>query len=198
MEILSSPATLALICVNIIISIYAFYVDRTFINQFAFQVQAVRDQKQYYRILTSSFLHANLAHLLLNMMTLFFFGPEVERLLGKSGFLVVYFGAIIASGLVSLRVNRNNPAYASIGASDAVSGVVLSFCCFHPFQPLYIMFIPIPIPAILYGVLFMAISAQLMERTNRVIAHEGHLGGALAGVALTILMRPDVVMRLFG
>ncbi|MEK7265855.1 MAG: rhomboid family intramembrane serine protease [Pseudomonadota bacterium] len=198
MEILSSPATLALICVNIIISIYAFYIDRTFINQFAFQVQAVRDQKQYYRILTSSFLHANLAHLLLNMMTLFFFGPEVERLLGKSGFLVVYFGAIIASGLVSLRVNRNNPAYASIGASDAVSGVVLSFCCFHPFQPLYIMFIPIPIPAILYGVLFMAISAQLMERTNRVIAHEGHLGGALAGVALTILMRPDVVMRLFG
>lgn len=198
MDILSSPATLALMCVNIIISIYAFYVDRTFVNQFAFQVQAVRDQKQHFRILTSSFLHGNLAHLLLNMMTLFFFGPEVERILGKLGFLVVYFGAIIASGLVSLKVNRNNPAYASIGASDAVSGIVLSFCCFHPFQPLYIMFIPIPIPAILYGVLFMAISAQLMERSNRVIAHESHLGGALAGVALTILMRPDVVMRLFG
>lgn len=198
MDILSSPATLALICVNVIIGIYAFYIDRTFINQFAFQVHAVRDQKQYYRILTSSFLHANLAHLLLNMMTLFFFGPEIERILGKLGFLVVYFGAIFASGYVSLKVNRDNPSYSSIGASDAVSGVVLSFCCFHPFQPLYLMFIPIPIPAILYGVLFMAISAQLMERSNRVIAHEGHLGGALAGVALTILMRPDVITRFFG
>lgn len=198
MDILSSPATLALICVNIIISIYAFYIDRTFINQFAFQVHAVRDQKQHYRILTSSFLHANLAHLLLNMMTLFFFGPEIERILGKLGFLVVYFGAIVASGFVSLKVNRDNPSYSSIGASDAVSGVVLSFCCFHPFQPLYLMFIPIPIPAIVYGVLFMAISAQLMERSNRVIAHEGHLGGALAGVALTILMRPEVVTRFFG
>ena len=197
MEILSSPATLALMCVNVIISLYAFYVDRTFINQFAFQVHAVRELKQQYRIVTSSFLHGGHAHLLLNMMTLFFFGPEVERILGKLGFLIVYFGAILASGVVSLKVNRDNPSYASVGASDAVSGVVLSFCCFYPFQPLYIMFIPIPISAILYGVLFMAISAQLMERSNRVIAHEGHLGGALAGVALTILMRPDVVTRLF-
>lgn len=197
MEILSAPATLALICVNIVISIYAFFVDRTFINQFAFQVHAVRDLKQQYRVVTSSFLHGGVAHLLLNMLTLFFFGPEVERILGKLGFLLVYFGAIITSGIVSLKVNRNNPDYASVGASDAVSGVLLSFCCFYPLQPLYIMFIPIPIPAILYGVLFMAISAQLMERSNRVIAHEGHLGGALAGVVLTILMRPDVVTRIF-
>lgn len=197
MEILSAPATLALICVNIVISIYAFFVDRTFINQFAFQVHAVRDLKQQYRVVTSSFLHGGVAHLLLNMLTLFFFGPEVERILGKLGFLLVYFGAIITSGVVSLKVNHNNPDYASVGASDAVSGVLLSFCCFYPLQPLYIMFIPIPIPAILYGVLFMAISAQLMERSNRVIAHEGHLGGALAGVVLTILMRPDVVTRIF-
>ena len=197
MEPLGTPATLALICVNVIISLYAFYGDRSFINQFAFQVHAVRDLKQHYRIVTSSFLHANFAHLLLNMMTLFFFGPVVEEILGKLGFLVVYFGAILTSGFVSLRVNRDNPSYASVGASDAVSGVVLSFCCFFPFEPIYIMFIPVGIPAALYGVLFILLSAQLMERSNRVIAHEGHLGGALAGLALTILMRPDVVTRLF-
>lgn len=197
MEIFSAPATLALIGANLIASAYAFYVDRTLVNRFAFQVHAVRELKQQYRIVTSSFLHGNFAHLLLNMMTLWFFGPEIERILGKLGFLVVYFGAIIVSGFVSLKVNRDNPAYASLGASDAVSGVVLSFCCFYPFQPLYILFFPIGIPAILYGALFIAISAQLMERSDRVIAHEGHLGGALAGVALTILMRPDVLTRLF-
>ena len=197
MDFGAAPATLALICVNVAISLYAFYGDRTFINHFAFQVRAVRELKQHYRIVTSSFLHANFPHLLLNMMTLFFFGPEVERILGKLGFLVVYFGAILASGLVSLRVNRDNPLYASVGASDAASGVVLSFCCFYPFQPIYIMFIPIGIPAILYGALFIFVSAQLMERSNRVIAHEGHLGGALAGVVLTVLMRPEVLTRLF-
>lgn len=194
----SAPATLALICVNIIISLYAFFGDRTFINQFAFQVGAVRDQKQHYRMLTSSFLHGNLPHLFLNMLTLFFFGPVVEDQLGKLGFLVVYFGSILASGFVSLYVNRGNPAYSSIGASDAASGVVLSYCCFFPFSSLYIPFLPFPIPAILYGVFFIFISAQLMERSNRVIAHEGHLGGALAGAVLTVLMRPEVVLRIFG
>lgn len=193
-----APATVALLCVNVIVSLYALLFDRTFINQFAFQVHAVHDLKQQYRIITSSFLHANIPHLILNMLTLFFFGPEVERIFGMLGFLVIYFGAILASGAVSLKVNRNNPGYSSVGASDAVSGVVLSFCCFHPLQPLYIMFIPIPIPAILYGVIFIALSAQLMERTNRVIAHEGHLGGALAGVALSILMKPEIVTRFFG
>ncbi|MFZ5618855.1 MAG: rhomboid family intramembrane serine protease [Pseudomonadota bacterium] len=197
-DLLSAPATFALICVNIIISLYAFYGDRTFINQFAFQVRAVSELKQHYRIITSSFLHGNFAHLLLNMMTLYFFGPVVEGILGKLGFLVIYFGAIVASGVVSLRFNRNNPAYASVGASDAASGVVLSFCCFYPLEKIYILFIPIGIPAIVYGALFIAISAQMMERENRVIAHEGHLGGALAGVALTVLMRPEVVTRLFG
>lgn len=193
-----APATVALLCVNVIVSLYALLFDRTFINQFAFQVHAVHDLKQQYRIITSSFLHANIPHLILNMLTLFFFGPEVERIFGMLGFLVIYFGAILASGAVSLKVNRNNPGYSSVGASDAVSGVVLSFCCFHPLQPLYIMFIPIPIPAILYGVIFIALSAQLMERSNRVIAHEGHLGGALAGVALSILMKPEIVTRFLG
>ncbi|MCB2112841.1 MAG: rhomboid family intramembrane serine protease [Parvularculaceae bacterium] len=197
MDLFSAPATLALILVNTAISLYAFYGDRTFINQFAFQVHAVRDLKQHYRIVTSSFVHANLPHLILNLMTLFFFGPEVERILGKLGFLVVYFGAIITSGLVSMRVNRDNPKYASVGASDAVSGVVLSFCCFYPFEKIYFLLLPVGIPAILFGALFILLSAQMMDRQDRVIAHEGHLGGALAGLALTILMRPEVVTRLF-
>jgi membrane associated rhomboid family serine protease len=199
MEALSAaPATYALIVVNIAISLYAFFGDRNFINQFAFQVRAVRELKQQYRIVTSSFLHANGPHLLLNMLTIWFFGPPVEEILGTLGFLVVYFGAILVSGFVSLRVNRNNPAYSSVGASDAASGLVLSFCCFYPFQPIYILFIPFGIPAILYGALFILISARLMERTDRVIAHEGHLGGAVAGAALTVMMKPEVVMQFFS
>jgi membrane associated rhomboid family serine protease len=194
----SAPATYALIAANIVVSLYAFLGDRTFTNQFAFEVNAVRYLKQHYRVVTSSFLHVNFFHLALNMMTLFFFGPSIEDILGTNGFLVIYFGAIIVSGVISLIVNKNNPSYSSVGASDAASGVVLSFCCFYPFQPLSILFIPIPIPAILYGALFIFISAKLMEREGRVIAHEGHLGGAIAGVALTLLMRPDIIARLFS
>ena len=130
MEIAIAPATYALIASNLIISLYAFYGDRGFINQFAFQVDAVTRRDEYWRVVTSSFIHANLPHLLMNMMTLYYFGPAVEKTLGKLGFLIVYFGAIIVSGIVSVMANRKNPAYSSVGASDATSGVILSFCCF--------------------------------------------------------------------
>ncbi|NOX83009.1 MAG: rhomboid family intramembrane serine protease [Alphaproteobacteria bacterium] len=198
MDLPDAPATIALIIVNLIVSVYALSVDREFANSFAFHVGAVARKKQHYRIFTSSFLHGDYFHLLFNMMTLWFFGPTVEGLLGTDGFLVVYFGAILTSGIVSFYVNRNRPDYSSLGASDGVSGVVLSFCLFFPLAPLYLMFIPIPIPAFIFAAVFIAVSAGLMGRESNRIAHEGHLGGAIAGVVLTVLMKPEVVGQIFG
>jgi len=195
---LRAPATIALIIANLIASLYGLLGDRRFIGEYAFHVGALARARQHYRVFTSSFLHADFFHLLFNMMTLYFFGPTVEEILGTDGFLVVYFGAILVSGVVSFYVNRNNLNYSSIGASDAVSGVVLSFCVFYPFASIYFFLIPIGIPAILYGVLFIVISAKLMGRDGSRIAHEGHLGGAIAGVVLTVAMKPEVLGRFFG
>ena len=130
MEFPGAPATYAIIIANLIASIYGLSFDRGFVGSFAFNVGALVNAKQHYRIFTSSFLHGDYFHLLFNMMTLLFFGPVVERLLGTDGFLVVYFGAVLASGIVSFYVNRANLAYTSLGASVGVSGVVLSFCLF--------------------------------------------------------------------
>lgn len=198
MEIADAPATYALIFANLVVSAYAFFIDRGFINHFAFQVDAVVKKEQHYRVITSSFLHVGAFHLLFNMMTLFFFGPTVEEILGKLGFLVVYFGAIIASGVTTAIVHRKNGSYSSVGASDAVSGVLLSFCVFFPLQPIYIMFIPVGIPALLYGFLFIVLSARLMGEPGSRVAHEGHLGGAVAGVILTLLMKPEAITRFFA
>jgi len=198
MELPGAPATYALIIANLIASLYGLLIDRRFVESFAFHVGALARRKQHYRVFTSSFLHGDLFHLLFNMMTLFYFGPVVERILGIDGFLVVYFGAILTSGIVSFYVNRKNLDYSSIGASDGVSGVLLSFCLFFPMEKIYFFFIPIGIPAIVFAVVFVAISAGLMGREGNRISHEGHLGGALAGVVLTLMMRPDVIGRLFG
>lgn len=198
MEFPAAPATLALIVANLTASLYALAIDQRFVGEFSFHVGAIARRKQHYRIFTSSFLHGDLFHLLFNMMTLFFFGPTVERILGTDGFLVVYFGAILTSGIVSFYVRKNELDYSSIGASDGVSGVVLAFCVFFPFSPIYFMFVPFGIPAIIYGVLFMAISAGMMGQHGGRIAHEGHLGGALAGVVLTLLMKPAALTQFFG
>jgi len=198
MEIDVAPATYALIVANSIATFYGLMVDRKFIGEFSFHVGAVLHDKQHYRVFTSSFLHVDFVHFFFNMMTLYYFGPTVESILGTDGFVAVYFGAILVSGIVSFYANRSNLTYSSIGASDAVSGIVLSYCVFFPMKNLYFMFVPIGIPAIVYGVLFIVISAKLMGREGKRIAHEGHLGGAIAGVALTVLMRPDVLSGAFG
>lgn len=198
MDMPQAPATYALIVVNVIASAYAFLIDRNFAQSFVFNVDAIARDRQHYRVFTSSFLHGDLFHLLFNMMTLLFFGPAVEDLLGTDGFLIVYFGAVLVSGIVSFYANRGNPAYSSLGASDGVAGIVLAFCVFYPLHLVYFLFIPFGLPAIVYGVLFIVISAALMRREGRRIAHESHLAGAMAGVVLTLAMRPEIITGLFS
>lgn len=189
---------MALIIANVIASCYAFFIDPKFVDEFKFNVGAVARAKQHYRIFTSSFLHGDPFHLLFNMMTLFFFGPTVEEVLGTDGFLVVYFGAVLTSGIISFYVRKNELTYSSIGASDGVSGVVLAFCVFYPFASIYLFMIPVGIPAILYGAAFIVISGSMMGQQGGRIAHEGHLGGAIAGVVLTLLMKPEALTQFFG
>ncbi len=197
MELPGAPATYALIIANLIASIYGLSVDRSFVGAYVFNVGALTKARQHYRIFTSSFLHGDYFHLLFNMMTLFYFGPVVEQLLGTDGFLVVYFGAVLASGIVSFYVNRTNFAYTSLGASDGVSGVLLSFCVFYPLEGIRFMFVPVDIPAIVFGVFYIAISANMIGRFGGRTAHEAHLAGAIAGIVLTLLMRPEVITSMF-
>ncbi|MEL6379609.1 MAG: rhomboid family intramembrane serine protease [Pseudomonadota bacterium] len=190
MDLPDAPVTLALILANVGISLYALFGDQDFLEQFKFDVNALRQRGQHYRVFTSSFLHNDLFHLLFNMMALFSFGPYLEQLLGRTGFLVIYFGAILISGIVTFYVNRQDGAYSSVGASDAVSGVVFGFILFYPLESLYIFPLPVPIPAILFGGLFIIVSSFLMDRQDRRIAHESHLAGAAAGLILTTAMQP--------
>ncbi len=198
MELPGAPATYAVIIANLIASLYGLLIDQRFVASYAFNIGALVERKQHYRVFTSSFLHGSLFHLLFNMLALLSFGPVVERLLGMDGFLVVYFGAVLTSGIVSFYVNRKNLDYSSLGASDGVSGILLSFCLFFPMEKIYILFLPVGIPAIIFAVIFIVISAGLMGREGNRISHEGHLGGAIAGVVLTLMMRPDILGRLFG
>lgn len=194
MNLSDAPATYALILATVAASLYALFAGGRFVADFAFNVGAVRRGQQY-RYLTSAFLHADLFHLLLNMLTLWSFGPDMERLLDTDGFVLLYFGSMIAGGLMIMAVNKGDPGYSAIGASGATSGVVIGFCLFKPFEPLVIFPIPIPIPAVLFGVLFVLLSAQLMRAPGKIISHEGHLGGALGGFILTALMKPEAILQ---
>lgn len=194
----AAPATYLIIAATTLVSIYAFNAGPAFVDSMAMKVGAVTRRAGHQRFITSAFVHGGAAHLLLNMVSFFSFGPVVERLLGSDGLVALYFGSAIASGLMILANNRRNPNYSAIGASGAVSGVILSFCLFFPFQKIYFIGVPVGVPAVLFAVLYLAVSSHLMRTPDRVISHEGHLGGAIGGVALTIAMRPEVLTRYFG
>ncbi|MEX0748047.1 MAG: rhomboid family intramembrane serine protease, partial [Rhodothermales bacterium] len=110
-------------------------------------------------------------------------------------FLILYFGSELAAHGLSLFLHRDRADYAAVGASGAVSGVLFGFCLFEPFEKIYIFFIPIGIPAILFAVLYVLVSMYAMRHAQEGgmtggIAHEAHLGGAVGGLLLTILLEP--------
>ena len=185
------PVTYMLIGINVLISMFAFY-SPAFFEAMLFQVGPVRDG-EIYRLLTAGFLHADLMHLLFNMFTLFFFGPvlESDRLMGRARFLIIYFAALLAGNLWALFAKFNEPFYAAVGASGAISGVMIAVSLFVPFMMIFFFGI-IPVPAILFAVLYIGYSAFAMGSANSTIGHEAHLGGAIAGLVLTLVMFPGV------
>jgi len=154
-------------------------------------------QNKWYQLITSGFLHGDMMHLLFNMITLFFFGPVVEQTIGGPLFIALYFFCLILSGIPTLFRHRNNPNYASLGASGAVIGVLFSFILFYPFESIYLFFIPIGIPAIIFGFLFLAYSMYEGKRQSGIINHEAHIAGAVAGIVFTIVFVPRALEHFF-
>jgi len=188
LSILNAPASLLLLVANIAISIAAFANPRL-IDSLLLYVRPILDGRQLYRVVTSGFIHADPFHLLVNAMTLFFLGPALEFMIGTPMFVVFYFLSLVAGSGWAVMENVRNPDYRALGASGAISGVTVAFALFEPLATFQFMF-AIPIPAILFAVLYVAFSAFATGRLQDGIGHAAHLGGALMGVVLVCLLYP--------
>ncbi len=193
-----SPITLFLILVNVMASLYALFFDHSLIERYSFRPAKILREREYDRLLTAGFIHVSLGHLFFNMFTLFFFGPVLEGILGIWRFIVLYFGSELAAHGLALYMHRKSTSYSAVGASGAVSGIVFAFCLWLPFEKIYIFLIPIGIPAILFAFLYVAGSIYAMkvgreQGASGGIAHEAHVGGALGGLLLTMLLQPFVI-----
>lgn len=190
------PVTISLIAANVLVSLIGLS-NRNFFEDNNFWIQPIREGNQWWRFVTSAFLHVNGTHLFINMFVLWEFGRVLERSLGASTFLIIYFGSLLAGNAWEYFDKKNQPDYRAVGASGATSGVVLSFSMLAPFAMLGLFFI-IPMWAIVAAILFISVSFFLSRRPNTMIAHGAHLGGALAGAALTFLLVPGSWNRLLA
>jgi len=159
-------------------------------EKYIFEPRAILAWKEYYRLVTSAFLHANWWHLLCNMVSLYFFGPVLETVYGPQRFLLIYFGSVIGGDLLSLYVHRHHE-YRSYGASGGVCGVIFASILLFPGMSIASFPLPIPIPGWFYAILFMAGSFLAMKANNRGnVGHDAHLGGAIVGLLVAAALEP--------
>lgn len=178
------------------ISLIAFSKQELF-EKWKFNAYLIRESRQWYRFFTYAVLHADWMHLLINMFVLYSFGESVELLMkyyfGAKGilyFILLYIGGIILSVIPSFEKHKHDSWYNAVGASGAVSAVVFSSIIFMPNAKLMLMFLPIPIPAAIFGILYLVFSAFMAKRAKDNIGHDAHFWGALFGALFTIALKP--------
>lgn len=194
---MSQSISMIIIILTTIISILSFNNSRI-TDALIFWPPAIHMRRQYYRFVTCGFIHADLMHLAFNMFTLYFFGKVLEEyymgILGLQHyyFTLLYITALIVANIPSYLKQRDNYNYRSLGASGAVCAVMFAYIMISPWSTLGILGI-IPMPAIIYALLFLGYSIYMSKRGGDNINHDAHLWGSIYGVVFTIVARPSVV-----
>ncbi len=186
-----NKAVLLIIIVNALVSFKGFK-DRFFFEKYKFQVGPIMKGEKL-RMLSSGFLHVDHSHLFFNMLTLYFFADPVINYVGIPKFLAIYFGSLLAGSLFALSFHKKEPYYTAVGASGAVMGVVYAAIMLNPGMNLYLFFIPIPIPAYIFGVGYLLYSMFGMKNQWGNIGHSAHIGGAIGGFIFTLILYPSVL-----
>ncbi len=186
-----NKAVLLIIIVNVLVSFKGFK-DRFFFEKYKFQVGPIMKGEKL-RMLSSGFLHVDQSHLFFNMLTLYFFADPVINYVGIPKFLAIYFGSLLAGSLFALSFHKKEPYYTAVGASGAVMGVVYAAIMLNPGMNLYLFFIPIPIPAYIFGVGYLLYSMFGMKNQWGNIGHSAHIGGAIGGFLFTLILYPSVM-----
>ncbi len=190
--------TYLLIALTVIVSILCMQNESLF-NKLKFNAYMVWHRKEYYRLLTHGFVHAGWGHLIVNMFVLYFFGRSSESVLKQldfSGYIsmypliyvLMYLLSIVFASSISLFQHKHNHWYNSVGASGAVAAVLFFFIFFNPWEKIYMLLIPIPIPGIVFAVLYLAYSHYMSKKGSDNVNHDAHLLGALFGFVFPLFI----------
>lgn len=175
--------------ITILISWQAWEYPALF-NRLKFQMSAILRQKQYDRILTSGFIHADAIHLFFNMYALYVFMPLVLNVFSAQVALLIYILSILSGSLFTILIHHKNRWYTAVGASGGVSGIVFAAIVLFPQMPLQIVFFPFfRFPAWLFGTIYLAYSIFGMKQKSSNLGHAAHIGGSLVGVVMDLCLK---------
>jgi membrane associated rhomboid family serine protease len=187
-----APVASAIFAITLVFSILAFYSEELY-SRFILHPYSIAKGERVYTIITSGLIHKDFSHLFFNMFSYFFFAFQLEATIGHWQFGILYVASLILSDLPTVMKHKDDYWYHSLGASGAISAVVFSSILFNPMGTMYIMILPIPIPAILFGVLYLAYCVFASRRGIGNVNHDAHFYGAVCGIIITISLYPMVV-----
>ncbi|MBN1185880.1 MAG: rhomboid family intramembrane serine protease [Bacteroidales bacterium] len=193
--------TLIIVIVTSLVSIVAFRY-RPLLYRFDLSPYRLVHNRQYYRIFTHAFLHADYVHLIINMLVFYYFGTAIERIfheLQQEGvifsatfmYILLYLVSIVLSTLSTVIRYRNEEAYSAVGASGAVSAILFTYIFFAPLQKIY-FYAVLPIPGIVFGIIYLIYSNYMSRRSKDNINHAAHFWGAVVGFLFPLLLEPGM------
>ncbi len=197
MNFAASPAAAVIFLATIAYSLIALYQSPRLLDWSLFRPYWFLRRRQYATVVTSGMAHADLMHLIFNMMTFYFFAFPLERYIGSFWFVILYAAGLLVSHFGTWVSHRNNPEYACLGASGAIAAVLFAAIVYFPEQSLFILPIPIPIPAPLFAVGYLAYTYYASKHPQGRVNHDAHLGGAITGLLFVALLTPQAYGALF-
>jgi membrane associated rhomboid family serine protease len=197
-------STYILIAVTVIVSLVGFN-DRNFMEKYLNSPYLMKHEGEWYRLFSHAFLHADAGHLIFNCITLFYFGKPLEEFFifkygdlgGELFFWFLVISSMALSSTISYFRNQNNPNYRSIGISGVTSTLVFGFIVLSPFSQLGLMFIPIPLPAWIFGLIYLGFEIYADRQKKSNIAHDAHISGAVYGIIIIFLTNIELVLENF-
>jgi len=190
-----APAATVILAAILILSVIGLFVAPSVIERNLFRPYWLLRNRELYTVVTSGFIHADVAHLAFNAITFYAFAFTLERTIGTPAFVALYAMGLLVSDAGTWLKHRGNPDYRSLGASGAILAVLFCFIVYHPSARLYLFFVPVPVPAPLFAVGYLAYTWWAAKQSRGRINHDAHLWGALAGMAFVVLTDPAALQR---
>jgi membrane associated rhomboid family serine protease len=190
-----APASAILLATMLVVSLVGLYMAPGLIVRNLLRPHGLVERGDYWTLVTSAFIHADLGHLIFNAFTFWAFGFGLERRIGTLSFLTLYLLGLLASSIATWLIHRRQPGYASLGASGAILAVLFASIAVFPTSSIFILPIPVPIPAPLFAVGYLLFSVIGSKTRMGRVAHDAHIAGALTGLAFIAVTMPGAIER---
>ncbi len=190
--LIQAPVASLIMAITIGASLFAFYNEKYY-NKWMLHPYYVAKGEDIYTYFTSALIHADWMHLIFNMFSYFFFAFILETAIGHWQFGLLYVASMVLSDIPTVIKHKNNPGYRCLGASGAVSAVVFSYILFFPTNTMQLMILPIPMPAYIFGILYLVYCHFASRHARDHVNHDAHLFGAITGIVITAILHPGIL-----